>query len=66
MTINVGDQVRWKSHAGHAQGRVVKVAHEDGEVSGFHFKASKEDPRFIIELEDGKHAAHSQEVLEKI
>ena len=66
MTIKVGDKVRWSSHAGHAEGKVVKVAHEDGEISGFHFKASKDDPRFIIELRDGKHAAHTEQALEKI
>ncbi|MGY2893872.1 DUF2945 domain-containing protein [Deinococcus sp. UYEF24] len=66
MTINVGDRVRWSSHAGHAEGKVVRVAHEDGEVGGFHFKASKDDPRLIVELEDGKHAAHTEKALEKI
>ena len=66
MTIKVGDQVRWSSHAGHAEGKVVQVAHQDGEISGFHFKASKDDPRYIIELEGGKHAAHTGEALEKI
>ena len=65
MTIKVGDHVRWSSHAGHAEGKVVRVAHEDGEISGFHFKASKDDPRFIIELEGGKHAAHTKEALTK-
>lgn len=66
MTIKVGDRVSWSSHAGHAEGTVVKVAHADGEVSGFHYKASKDDPRFIIELEGGKHAAHTEAALNKL
>ncbi|WP_407572380.1 DUF2945 domain-containing protein [Deinococcus altitudinis] len=66
MTIKVGDQVRWSSHAGHAEGKVVKVAREDGEVSGFHFKASEDDPRYIVEVEGGKHVAHTVEALTKL
>ena len=65
MNIKVGDTVTWKSHAGTAEGKVVKIAHEDGEVSGFHFKASRDDPRYIIELADGKRVAHAGDALSK-
>ncbi|WP_424952908.1 DUF2945 domain-containing protein [Deinococcus sp.] len=63
--IKVGDTVRWNSHAGHAEGRVVRIAHEDGEVEGFHFKASRDDPRYIIELDDGRRVAHAQDALSR-
>lgn len=66
MTIRVGDRVRWNSHGGHAEGKVVKVAHEDGEVGGFHYRASEDDPRYIVELEDGKHAAHTEAALTRL
>ncbi len=65
MAFKVGDQVRWNSHGGEAKGKVVRVAHEDGEIGDFHYRASKEDPRYIVELESGKHAAHTEEALSK-
>ncbi len=60
-----GDKVRWNSHGGEAEGKVVKVAHEDGEIEGFHYKASKDDPRYIVETDDGKRAAHTADALKK-
>lgn len=65
MAFKVGDRVKWKSHGGEAHGKVVRVAREDGEVSGFHYRATSEDPRYIVELEGGKHAAHTEEALAK-
>lgn len=65
MTFKVGDRVRWHSHGGEAHGRVVRVVHEDGEVSGFHYRATPEDPRYIIELEDGRQVAHQGDALSR-
>ena len=66
MTLNVGDQVKWKSHGGEARGKIVRVAHTDGEVSGFRYQASKDDPRYIVELEGGQQVAHTADALSKI
>lgn len=65
MTFKKGDQVKWNSHDGEAQGKVVRVAHEDGEVSGFQYRASQDDPRYIIEVEGGKQVAHTADALSK-
>lgn len=65
MPFKVGDRVKWSSHGGEAQGKVVRVAHEDGEVGGFHYRASEEDPRYIVALEGGKLAAHTADALSK-
>lgn len=65
MAFKVGDQVKWNSHGSEAHGKVVRVAHEDGEVNGFHYRASQKDPRYIVELEDGKQAAHTEAALSK-
>jgi Hypervirulence associated proteins TUDOR domain len=64
-TYKVGDQVKWNSHAGQAHGKVVRVAHESGEVSGFHYQASHDDPRYIVEVESGKLTAHTADALSK-
>lgn len=65
MAFKVGDQVTWHSHGGEARGTIVRIAHEDGEVGGFHYRASRADPRYIVELEDGKQAAHTEQALSK-
>ena len=66
MALKVGDQVKWKSHGGEASGKIVRVAHTDGEVSGFHYQASKDDPRYIVELDSGQQVAHTADALSKI
>ncbi|WP_019011149.1 DUF2945 domain-containing protein [Deinococcus aquatilis] len=66
MAFKIGDQVKWNSHSGEAHGKVVRVALEDGEVGGFHYRASREDPRYIVELEDGRKAAHTEQALSKL
>ncbi|WP_293914074.1 DUF2945 domain-containing protein [Deinococcus sp.] len=62
-TFKVGDQVKWSSHGAQAHGKIVRVAHESGEVSGFHYQASGQDPRYIMEVESGKLTAHTGEAL---
>lgn len=65
MALKVGDQVKWSSHGGEACGKIVRVAHSSGEVSGFHYQASEDDPRYIVELEGGKQVAHTADALSK-
>lgn len=60
-----GDRVSWRWSGGRAQGKVVKRVEEDGSIKGFHYKASKEDPRWMVETDDGKQAVHKAEALEK-
>jgi hypothetical protein len=66
MTFRVGDEVRWASHGGEAHGVVVRVAHEDGEIAGFRYRATRDDPRYIVKLEDGRHAAHTAHAISKV
>lgn len=64
--LKKGDRVRWNSHGGEVGGEIVQVAHEDGHIEGFHYKASKDDPRYIVETEGGKRAAHTADALKKV
>jgi hypothetical protein len=64
-TFKVGDKVRWSSHGGHAEGKVVRVATADGTIEDFDYKASEDDPRYIVETEEGKRAAHKADALTK-
>lgn len=62
-TLQVGDRVRWLSGGGSAEGRVVEVAYESGRIGDFVYDASREHPRYIVETDEGRRAAHRAEAL---
>ena len=64
--LAVGDRVGWDSSGGRSEGRIVEVAERDGQIKGFHYKASKDDPRYIVETDDGKRAAHKAAELRRL
>lgn len=64
-TFKKGDRVKWTSSGGGSTGKVVKKATSDGKIEDFEYKASKDDPRYIVETDEGKKAAHKAEALEK-
>ena len=43
----------------------MRVAHASGSIKGFHYKASPDDPRYIVETDEGKQAAHKVEELRR-
>ncbi len=61
----VGDRVAWQSHGGEAHGTVVRVVTDDGSIGDFDYKASRDEPRIIVETAEGKRAAHRAEALTK-
>ena len=52
-----GDNVSWKSHGGEAKGKVVRKLTTPTQIKGHKVAASKDNPEFLVETEDGKHAA---------
>ena len=58
-----GDKVSWKSHSGTAHGKVVKKQTSPTQIKGHKVAASKEEPQFIVETEEGKKAAHKAGAL---
>jgi hypothetical protein len=56
--LKVGERVKWDSSGGQAEGKIVRVARTSGSIKGFHYKASSDDPRYLVETDEGKHAAH--------
>jgi len=64
-TFSKGDRVTWKSHGGEAHGKVVKKQTEPTQIKGHKVAASKDNPQFIVETEEGKRAAHKAEALTK-
>ena len=62
-SFRIGERVNWQSGGGTAEGRIVGIATESGRVGDFVYNASSEDPRYLIETDEGKRAAHRAEVL---
>jgi plastocyanin len=67
MTDNLkaGDKVSWKSHGGVAHGKVVKKQITPAKIKGHTVAASKDEPQFIVETDEGKRAAHKPDALRK-
>ncbi len=63
--LSKGDRVRWKSHGGEARGRVIKKQTEPTRIKGHNVAASKDEPQFIVETDEGKRAAHKPTALTK-
>ena len=63
--FKVGDRVKWNSSGGQAEGKIVRLARASGSIKGFKYRASSDDPRYIVETDEGKHAAHKAEGLRK-
>lgn len=60
-----GDAVSWKSHGGEARGKVVKKLTAPTKIKSHKVAASKQDPQFLVETDDGKRAAHKTEALKR-
>jgi plastocyanin len=63
--LKAGDRVRWNSHGGEAHGKVVRKQTSETEIKGHKVAASKDNPQFIVETDEGKRAAHKPEALRK-
>ena len=64
MGLNKGDTVRWNTSQGQTEGTIVEVRTQDFELEGQQFRASREDPRYVVESSStGKRAAHDGDAL---
>jgi hypothetical protein len=64
-TFSIGDRVNWNSGGGTARGKVVGIATCSGRIDDFVYDASREHPRYIVETDEGKRAAHRPEALSR-
>ena len=64
-TPKTGEDVSWKSHGGEAHGKVVKKLTTPTKIKGHKVAASKINPEFLVETEDGKQAAHKAAALKR-
>lgn len=60
-----GDSVSWNSHGGEAHGKVVRKLTKPTTIKGHKVAASPDNPEWLVETDDGSHAAHKAEALKK-
>jgi hypothetical protein len=63
--VKTGDKVTWQSHGGTAEGKVVKKVTAKTHIKGHTVAATKDDPQFVVETDEGKKAAHKPAALKK-
>lgn len=63
--LKAGDRVSWKSHGGEAHGKVVRKQTKPTTIKGHKVAASKDNPQFIVETDEGKRAAHKEGALSR-
>ena len=64
-SFKAGDKVSWSSHGGIAHGKVVKKLISPTDIKGHHVAASKDNPEYLVETDEGKQAAHKPDALKK-
>ncbi|MUN64743.1 DUF2945 domain-containing protein [Kocuria sediminis] len=64
MSLTKGTKVTWNTPQGTTEGTVVEKKTEDFELDGHTFRASSDDPRYIVEsASSGARAAHKPDAL---
>lgn len=63
--LKKGDAVSWNSPGGTAHGTVEKKLTAETSIKGHKVKASKDEPQFLVESDNGGKAAHKRPALEK-
>lgn len=63
--LKAGDKVGWDSSGGHSNGKVVKKLTSPMMIKGHKVAASKDNPEYLVETDEGKRAAHKPEALTK-
>ena len=66
MGLRKGDRVAWNTSQGETTGRVVEHRTDDFQLYGQQFRASREEPAYIVESDKtGARAAHKEGGLTK-
>ena len=63
--LKAGDKVSWSSHGGTAKGKVVRKVTSPMTIKGHKVAASKDNPEYLVETDEGKRAAHKSGALTK-
>ena len=60
-----GDKVSWKSSHGKTKGKVIAVKTKPFQLHGARIKASRDDPRYLVESKSGARASRTAHALKK-
>ena len=63
--FKAGDRVSWNSSGGTTHGQVVRKLTSPIDIKGHHVAASKDNPEYLVETDEGKQAAHKPEALSR-
>lgn len=64
MAIRIGTEVSWGTSQGETHGKVVEKKTKDFTLDGQKFKASDDEPKFVVEsAKTGARAAHAESAL---
>ena len=64
--LKSGDRVSWRSHGGTAEGKVLHKQTSDTTINGHQVRASREEPQYIVQSDNGGKASHKPSALTKI
>lgn len=65
--LHKGDRVRWNTSQGETDGEIVAVREQDFQLHEQKYRASRDEPMYIVESEgSGKRAAHRADALKRI
>jgi hypothetical protein len=66
MSFRKGEKVNWNTPQGTTEGKVVEKRDKEFTFDGQKFKASADEPYYIVEsAKSGKQAAHKESALSK-
>lgn len=64
MDLSKGTKVTWNTSQGATEGKIVEKKTEDFDLDGKIYRASEDDPRYIVEsASSGAQAAHKGDAL---
>ena len=62
--MKIGDRVSWDTPQGRTHGRIVDQKTQDFQLDGRQWRASEDEPKFVVESEKtGAKAAHEASAL---
>lgn len=62
--MKIGDRVSWDTSQGRTHGKIVEKKTKDFQLDGRQWRASEDDPKFVVESEKtGAKAAHEASAL---
>ncbi len=65
--MKIGDRVSWGTSQGKTEGKIVDRKTKDFQLAKQHFKASEDEPKFIVESDKtGAKAAHAESALTQL